>query len=213
MKKHISPLIPLLIIIVISNSCTRVSNEKKQLLQLRDEVRANLTESILPYWSERLTDTIGGGFYGRADWQDKVFKDAERGGVVNSRILWTFSAAFRVMKDSSYFFTAAHARDYILKHFIDSEYGGAYRSVNSNGTPADTRKQIYIESFFVYAFSEHFRATGDSTSLREARNIYNLIQKYAYDTVYNGYYEVFTRDWKRRRDRLIGEKMISSKRL
>jgi mannobiose 2-epimerase len=86
------------------------------------------------------------------------------------------------------------------------EYGGAYRSVTASGEPQDTRKQIYIESFFMYAFSEYFRATGDTASLREARNIYELIEKYASDTISNGYFEVFTRDWKRSHDRLIGEK-------
>jgi mannobiose 2-epimerase len=58
----------------------------------------------------------------------------------------------------------------------------------------------------MYAFSEYFRATGDSTGLSEAKNIYNLIEKYAFDSVSNGYFEVYSRDWKRLPDRLIGEK-------
>jgi mannobiose 2-epimerase len=146
------------------------------------------------------------GFFGRADWADKIYPDAERGGVVNSRIFWTYSSAFRVLKDTAYLRMAELAKNYIVSHFIDTVFGGTYRSVNSKGEPADVRKQIYIESFFIYAFSEYARATGDTSSLRYARNIYELVEKYAYDTVNSGYYEVFTRDWKRSRDRLIGEK-------
>ena len=39
---------------------------------------------------------------------------------------------------------------YIMAHFIDKEYGGAYRSLNSKGEPSDTRKQTYTISFFIY---------------------------------------------------------------
>jgi mannobiose 2-epimerase len=206
-KQSYVPFTLLIFILVIGRGCSGPSDdEKKKLSILRDEVHSDLTENILPYWSGKMTDTINGGFFGRADWQDKVYHDAERGGVVNSRILWTFSSAFRILKDSSYLKTASHARDYILSHFIDREYGGAYRSVRSDGEPADIRKQIYIESFFIYGLSEYFRATGDTVALGEAKKIYEFVEKYGYDTVYNGYYEVFTREWTRSRDRLIGEK-------
>ena len=208
MKSHLSFSITVFIcFLVICQACSGPGNvQDKRLPVLRDEVLSELTSNILPYWSGKMTDTVNGGFYGRADWQDRIYPDSERGGVVNSRILWTFSAAWRVLKDSSYLRTATASRDYILSHFIDRQYGGAYRSVSSKGEPADTRKQIYIESFFIYGLTEYSRATGDTTALHEAKNIYELVEKYAYDTVNNGYYEVFTRDWKRSHDRLIGEK-------
>jgi mannobiose 2-epimerase len=208
MKNHSSVTLTVIIsILIIGQACSRPADEeKKKLSLLVNEVSSDLTNNILPYWSGKMRDTVNGGFYGRADWKDKIYPDAERGGVVNSRILWTFSAAYRVLKDSSYLTTATFAKEYILKHFIDREYGGAYRSVTSDGEPADLRKQIYIESFFIYALSEYSRATGDSVALKQARDIYKLVEKYAYDTVNNGYYEVFTREWTRSRDRLIGEK-------
>jgi mannobiose 2-epimerase len=194
-------------LLALIQACAGPANDQGKILSaLKAEVNSDMTGNILPWWSGRMTDSINGGFYGRADWQDMVYPDAERGGVVNSRILWTFSSAFRVLGDSSYFKTAKHARDYILSHFIDREHGGVFRSVSSNGLPADMRKQIYIESFFIYGLSEYFRATGDSAALDEAKDIYALIEKYAYDTVCNGYFEVFTREWTRSRDRLIGEK-------
>jgi len=38
-------------------------------------------------------DTENGGFFGQIDAANKTIKDAPKGGILNSRILWTFSAA------------------------------------------------------------------------------------------------------------------------
>jgi mannobiose 2-epimerase len=92
-----------------------------------------------------------------------------------------------------------------VNHFLDEEYGGAYRTVNMKGEPEDTRKHTLTESYFIYAFAEYFRATGDQSALDMAIEIFELLEKHALDTTLNGYYEVFTRDWKRSHDLLIGE--------
>jgi len=174
--------------------------------QLKSEVQANLTQNILPYWSTKVPDIINGGFYGRIDGNEQVFPEEDKGGILNARILWTFSSAYRTTKDSAYLQMAIRAKDYILTHFIDYEFGGAYRSVTYKGEPSDTRKQTYTQSFFIYALSEFYRATGDTVALRNARKIFELFEKYALDKESNGYFEVFSCDWQRSRDKLIGEK-------
>jgi len=199
------------LLIFFSVACA-VGEADRHLEKLRDEVRTDLTGSLLPFWMEKVTDTVNGGFHGKVGVDDKVYPEAERGGVVNSRILWTFSAAYRVLKDPEYLATASRAKDYIEKHFLDRDYGGAYRSVPYRGMPADARKQVYIQSFFLYAFSEYFRAAGDSSALDQAIGIYDLIEKYAFDRDHNGYFELFTRDWIRSRERLIGEKSLKEEK-
>ena len=165
-----------------------------------------LTKNLLPYWSGRMVDKVNGGFYGKINANDQVFPEEDKGGILNARILWTYSSAYRVLKDTSYLRLATRAKDYIMAHFIDKEYGGAYRSVTSTGKPSDTRKQTYTQSFFIYGFAEYCRATGDKEALKAARDIFECFEKYAIDKEFNGYFEVFTRDWQRSHDRLIGEK-------
>ena len=46
--------------------------------------------------------------------------------MINARILWTFSAAARVLGDAAYRETADWAYDYIVDKFWDKEYGGVY---------------------------------------------------------------------------------------
>jgi mannobiose 2-epimerase len=184
----------------------KITPEQKQKLeQLKKEVSNDLTKNILPYWSGKMTDNINGGFFGRIDGKDQVYPDAEKGGILNARILWTFSSAYRVIGDTSYLRIAWRAKDYIIAHFIDNQYGGAYMSLKADGTPANTRKHIYTNAFFIYGLAEYSRATGDKQALAEAMNIFELFEKYAADREYGGYYEVFSNDWQRVRERMIGE--------
>ena len=208
MKNTISLLI---LVFILSNSGDCQDNKKitagqeQKLKQLKKEVTGDLTRNILPYWSAKMVDNVNGGFYGRIDGNDKVYPEAEKGGILNARILWTYSSAYRVMGDTSYLRLAKRAKDYILAHFIDSQYGGAYMSLKADGTPSNTRKHVYTNAFFIYALAEYSRATGDKQALAEARKIFELFEKYAADREYGGYYEVFSQDWQRIRERLIGE--------
>jgi len=208
MKNTISLLI---LVFILSNSGDCQDNKKitagqeQKLKQLKKEVTGDLTRNILPYWSAKMVDNVNGGFYGRIDGNDKVYPEAEKGGILNARILWTYSSAYRVMGDTSYLRLAKRAKDYILAHFIDSQYGGAYMSLKADGTPSNTRKHVYTNAFFIYALAEYSRATGDKQALAEAMKIFELFEKYAADGEYGGYYEVFSQDWQRIRERLIGE--------
>jgi mannobiose 2-epimerase len=194
----------LLLIVYLIN--LQAQNYLTDLNNLAADVKVNLVKNILPFWSDKMIDRQNGGFYGRMDGNNKLYPDAEKGGILNARILWTFSSSFRVLKDSSYLKTASYSKKYILEKFIDPEYGGTFRSVTANGEPSDSRKQTYSQAFFIYALTEYYLATGDKVSLEEAKKIFYCLEKYCTDQVNNGYFEVCSRDWKRIDDLLIGEK-------
>ncbi len=78
-------------------------------------------------------------------------------------------------------------------------------SLKADGTPSNTRKQVYTNAFFIYGLAEYSRATGDKEALAEAMKIFDALEKYAADKEYGGYYEVFSQDWQRLRERMIGE--------
>lgn len=200
-------ILPILLIFSFRGPSQEAVNpeQKQKLEQLRKEVREDLTGNILPFWISHMIDNIHGGFYGRIDIQNRVYPDADKGGILNARILWTFSSAYRVTGDTLYLRMAKRAKDYILKYFIDRENGGAFLSLKADGSPSDTRKQVYTNAFFIYSLAEYSRATGDREALSEARKIFDLFEKYALDRENNGYFEVFSRDWKRIRDKMIGE--------
>lgn len=188
------------------------TGQEKKMQQLKKEVSANLTQNLLPYWSRYMVDNIKGGFYGRIDGNEKAYPNEDKGGILNARILWTYSSAYRIYKDTAYLRLATRARDYIMAHFIDKQYGGAYRSVNAKGEPSDTRKQVYTQTFFIYGMAEYYRATGDKEALKTAKDIFETFEKYALDKESNGYFEVFTREWQRSHDLLIGETTVNDEK-
>jgi len=200
----------LALIISLNSGCKSGKTEQKpdqkaRIEQLKNEVSADLTGNLLPWWSSKTVDYENGGFYGRVNSRDSVIADADKGGILNARILWTYSSAYRITKDTSYLRLATRAKDYILKYFIDKEYGGAYFSITAKGEPKNTLKQTYTNAFFIYGLSEYSRATGDKEALEAAKAIFELFEKHVLDKESNGYFEVFSRDWKRVRERMIGE--------
>jgi cellobiose epimerase len=206
--------LPLLIALTLNSAfgAGGKSDSTQKMSQLKKEVSANLTTNLLPWWSKNMVDYSHGGFYGRIDGNEKVYPEQEKGGILNARILWTYSSAYRIYKDTAYLRLATRAKDYIMAHFIDRKYGGAYRSVDAKGEPEDTRKQTYTQSFFIYGMAEYYRATGDKEALQTARDIFETFEKYVLDKESNGYFEVFTRDWKRSHDKLIGETTIKDEK-
>lgn len=163
--------------------------------RLLNEVRQELTNNILPFWMNKMTDAGRGGFYGRMTGENILMPDEPKGAILNARILWTFSCAYRLLKKPEYLETAAWAKRYLLDKFYDKEFGGVYWSVDCDGNPLEMKKQIYALGFAIYGLSEYNRATGDEEALMYAVKLFEAIEGHSFDAVRNGYVEALTRDW------------------
>ncbi len=172
-------------------------------------IRQELTGNILPFWMRNTVDHGGGGFYGEVTNDLTVVKDAPRAAVINSRILWTFSAATRLL-GNEYRSTADHAWNYIVENFWDHQYGGVYWMLDSRGKPISDRKQIYAQAFAAYGMAEYYRATGNDESLERALELFRLIEDKSYEPVYGGYIEACSRDWGALEDLRLSEKDLNS---
>ena len=169
------------------------------------EMQDVLENNILPFWLEKMQDNENGGFYGRIDGSGVLHPDAEKGAILNARILWTFSAAYRVLEKEELLEAATRAKDYLVDHFIDPEYGGVYWSVDYKGEPLDTKKQFYAIAFAIYGLSEYARATGNREALEYALDLYDCIEEHAFDDEQNGYIEACTREWGKIGDMRLSE--------
>lgn len=173
---------------------------------LKQTMKDVLEHNILSYWIDHVVDKENGGFYGRIDGDDQIHAQAEKGAVMNARILWAFSAAYRVLRNPAYLEAATRAKDYFLAHFVDKENGGVYWSVDYQGNPLDTKKQTYAIGFAIYGFSEYARATGDAEALEMAKRLYHDIETHAYDSESQGYIEALTCDWQPIADMRLSDK-------
>jgi mannobiose 2-epimerase len=165
------------------------------LTSLRAELKQELVDRILPFWMDRAVDQRNGGFAGLVYEDGTVASDAPKGSILNARILWTFSAAYAALGGDDLLATAKRAADYFSAHFIDAADGGVFWTVDHTGAPDDERKHVYAQAFAIYALAEYHRATGDDASLQRAIAIFELVEENAYDQVFGGYEEAFSREW------------------
>ena len=179
----------------------------------KSEARVLLETNILRFWQEQMVDYRQGGFYGRIDGYNVLHPDAEKGAVLNARILWTFAAAARVLNNTPYRILAARAYDYLMQRFMDREQGGVYWSLNADGTPLDTKKQTYAIAFAIYGLAEYVRLTNNQEALNAAIRLFEDLEAHAYkwdnekiSKCKNGYVEALTRDWQPIADMRLSEK-------
>jgi mannobiose 2-epimerase len=184
---------------------------KQMLEQYKQELEEELA-NILGYWARHVIDEEQGGFYGKLDNNNIIYKDAPKGSVLNSRILWTFSAAYNYTSDKQYLETAERAFNYIIEYFIDKEYGGVYWSIDNKGQPLDTKKQIYALAFALYGITEYFISTKSEQAKEIALQLYKAIEQYSHDTKRGGYIEALTREWQEIKDLRLSAKDSNEKK-
>lgn len=178
----------------------------------KPELEKELKNNILGFWQNNTIDEKNGGFLGEIDQKLNVNNTAEKSLVLNTRILWTFSTAYRFYKNEEYLNIAERAYDYVLNHFIDKEYGGLYWMVDSEGKPSQDKKQVYGQAFAIYALSEFYRSTGRQEALDKSIELFHILEKYGYDPEYKGYIEALSRDWKQTDDLSLSDKDLNEKK-
>ena len=170
------------------------------------ESKAHLQNRLLPFWT-RLRDDARGGFYGMVTDDLMVHREADKGCVLNSRILWFFSEAYRTIHKEAALEQARHAFHFLKGVFLDKENGGLYWSVTATGAPSDTSKHCYCQAFGIYALAAYARAEvvnsalairdgnlddGAADALKIAYELFDLIETKMRDE--QGYLEEFSRN-------------------
>src|SRR5476649_1948832 len=125
----------------------------KETLDIYKKELSEELSNILEFWMDVTPDEVNGGFLGKINNDNHISPDAPKGSVLNARILWTFSAAFNQDPNPLYLEMADRAYQYINSNFVDEQYGGVYWSVDYEGTPLDTKKQVYAIAFAIYALT------------------------------------------------------------
>jgi mannobiose 2-epimerase len=175
-------------------------------------VEAELVNGILPFWLKHTIDNQRGGFIGRIKSDLTLEPEAEKGLILNARILWTFARVYRVYRDPLHLATAKRAYDYLIRYFLDSGFGGYYWMLDCDGRPTAPRKQIYGQAFTIYALAEYFHASGDAEALHAALNLFQKLEAAGHDPARGGYFEVYNRDWSLAADQRLSEVDMDEKR-
>ncbi len=169
-------------------------------------------QHILAWWMKYAVDETYGGFYGKIDNNNRAHQEAEKGIVLNSRILWAFSSAHRHFPKEKYLTLATRAYRYITSYFVDKKNGGLCWSVDYAGQPLNCRKQVYGLAFAIYGMSEYYQATRRQKALDLSLALFQQIEQYSFDPVKNGYIEALSPDWLPIADLRLSDKDANEKK-
>lgn len=179
-----------------------------------ESIKDELFTDILPYWEKYARDPLTNGFYGEINNHNKQKRKMSRSIVMTSRFLWTYSAVARLTKNEKFLEMADFAYNAVVNQYFDKVNNGVYWSVEPDGTPRVSKKQIYGEAFCCYGLCEYAAALKEVKSnsvkaeeaMEKALTIFNLIEEYALDKEAGGYIEACSVDWKQTNDMQLSSK-------
>lgn len=167
------------------------------VFQHRDALKQ--LNSITDWWLKHSLDTQQGGFWGEIDFVGNPVREANKGIILNSRILWFFSKRCLFEPDfenkNECRAAADRAFQYLLDRFDDKDHGGAVWELTADGTLINGKKQIYALCFCLYAFITYYRLTSNPVALSKSLEYFHLIETHARDRDLGGYFEAFSQQW------------------
>lgn len=178
----------------------------------------NELHAIASWWITNTVDELNGGFIGEMTVDNQIVANANKGIILNTRILWFFSEASLFSKNhlkdnkhaALYENYALRAFKYLIEHFVDSQHGGVYWELNAQAELVNDRKQIYAQAFAIYALSSYYKLCGDETALNLAYKIFELIEVHALDKTHGGYIEAFDGSWNTLKDFRLSSKDLNA---
>ncbi|MCU0387688.1 MAG: AGE family epimerase/isomerase [Chitinophagaceae bacterium] len=191
----------------ITETCDITAHVKGLLPDMQQEL-----ERILNFWTREMLSEEKGNVIGAMDHYGKKFPDAPKGAVLYARILWTFATAAQATGNTSYAATAEAVYQYFNAHFFDQDFGGIYWSVDAKGQPLETKKQVYAQGFGIYALSAFYKLTGNAHALKQAIELYELLEATCYDPMEDGYIEACNRNWETIDDLRLSSKDANEKK-
>ena len=168
-----------------------------------------LKEKIIPFW-ESLKDEARGGFYGLVTARGELDREAPKGCILNSRILWFFSHCALQFGGEALRQDADHAFRALKELFWDSEFGGVFWSLDAQGKPLDDSKHTYCQAFAIYGLSAYYKLTHNGEALELAYQLRQLIEEKMRDE--GGYLEAFTRDFSPASNEKLSENGVMAER-
>ncbi|MGM9521506.1 MAG: AGE family epimerase/isomerase [Oscillospiraceae bacterium] len=166
---------------------------KRKLKTMEQQLLEELPR-ILAYWEKTSWDGEKGIFL-TLGCDNRPLKSGRRSAVLVSRVLWAFSAAYRLTGERHYLEVAGLAYEDLMKNFLDRQFGGLYVGLEADGTPYSDNKSTYTQSYAIYGLSEYYLAGGGEESLNKAKDIFRRIEEHAYSNEFGGYTAVCGRDW------------------
>lgn len=165
--------------------------------RIRAALESILIDNIIPFWNQTRLNDPEGGYYLHHDRLGRWKGPCPKRLVTQARTVWFFSRLYTSpYRRPEHLDMARHGYRFLRDRIWDRQEGGFYWEVNAPGTEATrSGKQLYGQAFGLYALSRYAVASEDPSAFELARELFDLLERHAYDRPFGGYQEFFHRNW------------------
>lgn len=152
-----------------------------ELAKYAGQYKAELLDSVVPFWMNHSKDSEFGGYFTCLDRYGKVF-DTDKFMWLQGREVWLFSMLYnKVEKRQEWLDMALHGAEFMQKHGMDAQ-GNWYFSLTREGKPLVQPYNIFSDCFAAMAFSELYKATCDENHKKLALDTFSNILNRQHNT-------------------------------
>jgi N-acylglucosamine 2-epimerase len=138
-----------------------------------EKYRANLTQSVIPFWLRHSIDHTYGGFFTCLDRRGTIFDDRKYVWL-QGRAVWMFAKLYNDYDSNAEYLTAARDGLDFLRRFGRDADGRSYFSLTRNGVGFATQRKPFGLAFHTLGSLEYARAVRDDALLTEAEQMFEL---------------------------------------
>lgn len=131
---------------------------QNELAKYAQQYKAELLESVVPFWMKHSRDNEFGGYFTCLDRKGEVF-DTDKFMWLQGREVWLFSMLYNQLENKQEWLDMAlHGAVFMEKYGRDRE-GNWYFSLTREGKPLIQPYNIFSDCFAAMAFGELYKAT------------------------------------------------------
>lgn len=151
------------------------------LSHLKQVYENELFNNVIPFWEKNSVDYVNGGFWNCLD-QDGSKYDSKKYMWLNGRQTWMFSKLYnQVEQHSRWLEIATQGARFLRNYARRKEDGRVYFSMTEDGKPIQLQRKIFSECFYIMAFAEYSRASGDQSYMNEAKELLEKVWDWSTD--------------------------------
>ncbi|MEB0263271.1 MULTISPECIES: AGE family epimerase/isomerase [unclassified Mucilaginibacter] len=147
------------------------------IFEYQEIYRANLLDSVVPFWVNNSEDKKYGGFFTCLDEKGEVY-DTDKFMWLQCRQIWTLSMLYnQVEKKQEWLDMAIRGAEFVKNNGRDAE-GNWYFSLTREGKPIMQPYNIFSDCFAAMGFAQLYTATKNEEYKAIALNtFYNILKK------------------------------------
>jgi N-acylglucosamine 2-epimerase len=151
------------------------------LSALKSVYEEELFNRVIPFWEKNSVDRVNGGFWSCLD-RDGSRYDTRKFMWLNGRQTWMFSKLYNTVdQNPGWLEIASQGARFLREHARRKDDGRVYFSMTEDGQPVQLQRKIFSECFYIMAFAEYSRASGDASYMKEAVELLEKVWDWSSD--------------------------------